>query len=93
MQQAIAEWASLHPRIRRVWAGERRVAVELEPVADSEETLAVWLTHGPLWRGELQAAVAPGIELGWFDPDGAGVAVAELESLVYESAMVMSQPA
>ncbi|HYX63765.1 MAG TPA: hypothetical protein VE935_06055 [Burkholderiales bacterium] len=87
MQQAIAEWASLHPRIRRVWACEHRFAVELEPVADSEETLTQWLTRGALWRGELQAAVDPGIELGWFDPDGAGVAVTELESLVYERGM------
>ena len=45
----IADRAARNPKIRRVWACEApvpqavAVALELQPVADSEETSAVWL--------------------------------------------------
>ncbi len=47
----IADWAARNPKIRRLWACEAplpqvvAVALELQPVADSEETSAVWLAH------------------------------------------------
>lgn len=87
MHQAIAEWAAARPRIRRIWAVGDTVALELQPVADSEETLAVWMANGERWRGELHAHIDPGIELAWFDPDGATAPLAEAKLLVYERGM------
>jgi hypothetical protein len=87
MHQAIADWASLHPRIRRIWECDGRFAVELQPVADSEETLAVWLGHGQRWRDEVHTRIDPGVELAWFDPDGATVPLEEAKLLVYERGM------
>lgn len=84
MHQAIADWASRHPRIRRVWAGDGRLALELEPVADSEETLAVWMAHGQLWSDEVRARIDPQLELAWFDPDGASLPLEQAKLLVYE---------
>jgi hypothetical protein len=84
MHEAIADWASRRPRIRRIWASERRLALELQPVADSEETLAVWMANAERWQRELCVRLGEGVELGWFDPDGATVTPEESMLLVYE---------
>lgn len=98
----IAGWAAGNPRIRRVWlfAGPaadpaRRdediaLTVELQPVGDSEETLALWMTHCEQWRRQLQAQIGQAVRLGWCDPDGATTAMPasldEAKSLIYERA-------
>jgi predicted nucleotidyltransferase len=80
--ESIARWAAETPDVRRVWVfgshamgtatrdSDLDVAVELEPVADSEETLTRWLSCAALWRSELQRRTAASIALQWFDPDG-----------------------
>ena len=61
VQKLITDWATANPRVRRVWlsSGERSggdlIALELEPVPDSEETFAVWMAHCRRWHGELEA--------------------------------------
>jgi hypothetical protein len=87
MHQALAEWAATRPRIRRIWDIGGCVALELQPVADSEETLAVWMANAERWREELQTRIDPGIELAWFDPDGATAPLEEAKLLVYERGM------
>jgi hypothetical protein len=79
----IAEWAARNPKIRRVWVSDSRaedaprpdegivIAVELQPVADSEETFAVWMANCDKWRVELQARLGRIVDLEWLDPDGA----------------------
>lgn len=79
---SIARWAAKNRNIRRVWVYARRaketgrpdgdidIAVELEPVGDSEETLAVWIANAGLWRAQLQSRLSPTVDLEWFDPDG-----------------------
>lgn len=102
MVESIARWAAGTPRIRRVWlfsngAGQQargnghvEVAVELEPVGDSEETLAIWIAHAGSWQSQLRNRVSPGLELEWFDPDGGAAAIegrlGEDKALVYERA-------
>jgi malate dehydrogenase (oxaloacetate-decarboxylating)(NADP+) len=90
----VADWAARNPRIRRVWAceshsdGALALALELEPVADSEETAAAWLAHCEEWRGALARRLRRPVELEWIDRDessapnqpGAG----EVRTLVYE---------
>jgi hypothetical protein len=80
--ESIAEWAAETPEVRRVWVfgshatgtatrdSDLDIAVELEPVADSEETLTRWIPCSPLWRLQLQRRTAASIALHWFDPDG-----------------------
>jgi hypothetical protein len=87
MHQEIANWASCQPRIRRVWACDGRLALELEPVADSEETFAVWMAHGQRWSDEVRARIDPQLELAWLDPDGASLPPEEAKLLVYERGM------
>jgi predicted nucleotidyltransferase len=82
IMESIARWAAETPEVRRVWVfgshamktatrdSDLDVAVELEPVADSEETLTRWLSCAALWRSELQRRTAASIALQWFDPDG-----------------------
>lgn len=79
---AIARWAADNPDIRRVWVygscakgtyspdSGIDIAVELKPVGDSEETFVTWMTHGGLWRSQLQSRVSAPVDLEWFDPDG-----------------------
>ena len=99
---SIAQWAAENPEVRRVWVfgsrakGTHRpdsdidIAVELEPVGDSEETLTRWIAQSDLWESQLQSRVVAKIDLEWFDPDGstptvqAGLNVAKV--LIYERA-------
>ena len=98
----IAAWAAGNPKIRRVWlfaspggkaarSEEIGVTVELQPVGDSEETLAVWMAHCEQWRKELEARVGHPVPLDWRDTDGATIAataggMGEASTLIYERA-------
>lgn len=91
---SIARWAAGNPRIRRVWlllnGAPLEVAVELEPVGDSEETLAIWIANAGSWQSQLRNRLSAAVELEWFDPDGDGGAIQarldEDKALVYERA-------
>jgi len=86
----VADWAARNPKIRRVWGCEAAdaLALELQPVGDSEETFAVWLAHCEQWRGELEARIGRPVDLEWLDPDGAATIVqprpGEADTLIYE---------
>lgn len=102
LSEMLAEWAAGNSKIRRVWAfgngaevapgpnDDLDIAVELQPVADSEETLVAWLANCARWRRELQARTGRTVHLDWLDPDGgmrtihAGAELTKL--LVYERA-------
>jgi hypothetical protein len=101
LRTLIAGWAAANPRIRRVWLfaspgregtqpEEIAVTVELQPVGDSEETLAVWMAHCEQWRKELEAGLGHPVPLDWRDADGATIATPpgaqEAGTLVYERA-------
>jgi hypothetical protein len=86
---AVAQWAAGNPKIKRAWiVGELEIAVEIEPVGDSEETIGVWLARGGQWRAELRERIDPTLELEWFDPDRDEAIVADLlghgKTLVFE---------
>ena len=84
MVPLITDWAAARPRIRRVWmSGADQIALELEPVADSEETLAVWIANCGKWHAELEARLGRPVSLAWLDPDAAWRD--PVEELVYES--------
>ena len=76
----LESWAVRNPKIRRVWllanAGRESadpediaIALELQPVGDSEETLAIWMAHCEQWSKELAAHVGHPIPINWRDPD------------------------
>src|SRR5262245_46996458 len=85
VHKLIADWATADPRIRRVWvSGADMVALELEPVPDSEETFVVWMAHCRRWHGELERRLGRRVRLAWIDPD---VAPSQhVDELVYDSA-------
>jgi predicted nucleotidyltransferase len=80
-KETLASWAAAIPRIRRVWlfGGDAKrnqrantdldVAIEMEPVADSEETISVWIAHAEQWQNELESRIGAAVDLEWFDPD------------------------
>ena len=82
--ETIARWAAENPKVRRVWVlgGARAprldLAIELEPVADSEESLAVWMAHADEWRAALRERVSAGVEVSWIDADGATRSIPEV---------------
>lgn len=94
----LVAWAARNPRIKRLWLLNERapangaidVQVELQPVADSEETLGPWIAHRDEWRRQLEACTGSRVALECRDPDhvlwtrepGAG----EARTLVYERA-------
>lgn len=92
----ISDWAARNPKIRRVWTCETPVrdavalALELQPVADSEETSVVWLANCEKWRRELQGRLQRVVDLEWLDPDEASAPnqprPAEVGTLLYERA-------
>jgi predicted nucleotidyltransferase len=103
VQRTLADWAARNPKVRRVWVfgsrarGTHRpdsdidIAVELEPVADSEETLLVWLANSEQWRSQLQDRISLPVDLEWFDPNGGTrdirSALDQAKTLVYEAAI------
>ena len=102
LRKTIVSWAETTPRIRRVWAlGSSakasthaddgvNLAIEVEPVADSEETISVWIANGEKWRSQLQQRAGRAINLEWLDPDGSTPAIKQAlnsgADLMYERA-------
>lgn len=100
MTTRIGEWAAGHPKISRVWmcgddAGDDtheettvELALEIEPVGDSEETATLWIAQGDRWRRELQRRLGCRVELLWLDPDRGrsepGATAADARALVYD---------
>ena len=92
--ETIARWAAENPKVRRVWilgkAREPRLdlAIEIEPVADSEEALAVWMAHADEWRAALRERVSAAVEVSWIDANGATRGIPEVldqpKVLVYD---------
>ena len=100
VQAAVAEWAARNPEIMRAWMlgepaadepedHEFEIAVELQPVADSEETIGVWLAKGAQRQSQLRARFGK-VQLVWVDPDldepALGKELEEAKVLVYERA-------
>ena len=75
VQKLIADWATVHPRIRRAWIagadpwGCELISLEVEPVPDSGETFAVWMANCRRWHGELEARLGRQVRLSWVDLD------------------------
>lgn len=71
LRRRIEEWAAANPRVRRVWISEdaTEVAVAPCPVADSEETLPVWIGHCNAWQRELLEVTGRPVRLDLLDPD------------------------
>ena len=71
LRRQIEAWAAANPRVRRVLISEdaAEVAVAPCPVADSEETLPVWIAHCDAWRRELIELTGRSVRLDWLDPD------------------------
>ena len=101
MSSLIERWAAANPQVKRVWLCGRaaengdaddfiELALELQPVADSEESLARWVANCEKWRSELAARTGRPIDLHWFDADEAATAVQagsdEPRALIYERA-------
>jgi uncharacterized protein len=108
IRNATVSWAESVPRVRRVWVfgsraeGKPRpdsdidIAVELEPVVDSEEALPYWIAYSEKWQSQLQRELAYPVDLDWFDPDGSTPRIqAALDKgaiLVYERALEDTTP-
>lgn len=94
----IAEWAERDAAIKRVWlyvapeADEPGrpvdLALQLQPVADSEETMAVWMGNCEKWRRQLRSRTGREVVLEWLDADEGARATraGEAAMLVYERA-------
>ena len=70
-RRLIEAWAEADPRIRHVLVSEdaMEVAVAPCPVADSDETLPVWMAHCDAWHRELIERTGRPVRLDWLDPD------------------------
>lgn len=95
LDELLAGWAAGNPRIARLWLVNHAtpgvdVQLELRPVSDSEETVAVWLSRRDEWRRELQNLVGSPVALECRDPDDAiwarEPAPGEARTLLYERA-------
>jgi predicted nucleotidyltransferase len=98
--ESIAQWAELTRQIRRVWVfgsrakGTHRpdsdidVAIELDALEDSEQTLALWIAQAGHWESQLQSRIGVNVDLEWFDPDGSTPTIecglTQARVLVYE---------
>jgi hypothetical protein len=87
----IGRWAAHESQIRRIWvrgghaANPLLIALELQPVGDSEETAAIWLARSSRWRAELESAVGRAVELEWCDADESpALGAAKADTLVFE---------
>lgn len=99
LDATIADWAAGHPAVLRVWLFARRgederaggpvdLALELQPVGDSEETSATWMANCEKWRAQLERRTGAGVELEWLDADEGTRATqrGEARMLLYERA-------
>ena len=100
VRSTVVAWVQATPLIRRGWlvgdasryrrGDEITVAIEVEPVGDSEETLVLWLANSDQWQSQLQEQTRSPVSLEWFDLDGrapeARGALAEVGGLIYERA-------
>ena len=95
---SIRHWANHEEKIRRVWLlepagdetggeGDHSIAVELDPVHDSDEEMLLWVSKSGEWQSSLRE-MAPAIRLEWMNPySGAGAAREDPDasrSLVYD---------
>lgn len=75
----IRQWANGEDKVRRVWLynitdqdakpdSDLHIAIELEPVNDSEEELLLWMSKSREWQTRLQKIVPAVINLEWVDP-------------------------
>jgi len=59
IQAALSQWYAAHPSIRRLWAIEDAAAlivlVALEPTADGDDTLPIWLGRQQTWANHLKS--------------------------------------
>jgi predicted nucleotidyltransferase len=102
VQDTLTGWAEATPRIRRLWIfgsqakgthepdSDIDIAIEIEPVGDSEETLTLWIVNSENWHAQLQQCISLQVDLEWFDPDGSTPkvhgALRETGVLVYDRA-------
>jgi hypothetical protein len=96
----IVAWAQAIPVIRRGWlvgdasrycpGDEINLAIEVEPVGDSEETLVLWLANSDRWQSQLLEQTRLPVSLEWFDLDGSTPKVRgvlpKAGALIYERA-------
>lgn len=94
-RDALVRWAEAHPRVRRVWVfggassrddargADLDVAIELAPVVDGDETLALWMANAQKWHDELEQSTGTRVDLEWFDPD-TGAPMDTTARLAYE---------
>lgn len=72
LAELIIEWADHESKIRRVWAGMHdksvNIAIELEPIADSDEELLLWMSKAEAWQADLQQQTSRTVHLEWLDP-------------------------
>jgi predicted nucleotidyltransferase len=80
-REALVAWAEANPRVRRVWvfggeAGRNAsrdtdldLAIELAPVVDGDESLALWIASAEKWQDELERSTGSAIDLDWYDPE------------------------
>jgi len=72
----INKWANQEAKIRRVWirttltgsANHTDIAVEIEPVNDSEEELLLWMAKSHDWQVVLQNQISGTVQLECIDP-------------------------
>lgn len=87
---ALAQWYADHPSIRRLWALDDPAAlvvlVALEPTADGDDSLPVWLANRRDWASDLRLRTRREVQLqlivsGTFGEscvDPAAVAIADV---------------
>lgn len=86
---ALAKWYASHPSIRHLWAIEDSVAlkilVTLEPTADGDDTLPVWLARSDDWANDLRMLAGRKVQLRLL------VADALVESYVKPDAVTITE--
>lgn len=64
---ALTKWYADHSAIRRLWAiedhVELKVVVTLEPTADGDDALPVWLANNRHWQGDLRLCLRREVRL------------------------------
>lgn len=64
---ALEDWYCDHSSIRHLWAIDSPLAllifVKLEPTADGDDPLPVWLAHQHTWRSDLKSRTNRDVQL------------------------------